>query len=153
MSQVASAFGLHFRCQQLRAGAVVDTTTPIRKVVPTVTFTLPGTDVEALLFDEETFDCVVSTLSLCCIPDHRQAAREMWRVLRPGCSLLLLDHVRSHTRLGLMIQHALERTRQGEYYTRRSLDYLAEVGFEISGVRSTRRGWVECVSARKPVTS
>jgi SAM-dependent methyltransferase len=110
-------------------------------------------DAEALPFDDETFDCVVCTLSLCCIPDDRQAAREMWRVLPPGGTLLLLDHVRSHTRLGLMIQHALERNRQGEYYTRRPLDYLAEVGFEISEVRSTRRGWVECVSARKPVTS
>src|SRR5579859_2739 len=75
-----------------------------------------------------------------CIPDDRQAAREMWRVLRPGGSLLLLDHARSRTRLGLMIQHALERNRQGEYYTRRPLDYLAKVGFEISEVRSTRRG-------------
>src|SRR5438105_2814690 len=96
-------------------------------------------DAEALPFDREVFDSVVCTLSLCCIPDDRQAAREMWRVLRPGGSLLLLDHVRSHTRLGLMIQHALERNRQGEYYTRRPLDYLAEVGFEISEVRSTRR--------------
>jgi SAM-dependent methyltransferase len=67
-----------------------------------------------------------------CIPDDRQAAREMWRVLRPGGSLLLLDHARSHTRLGLMIQHALERNRQGEYYTRRPLDYLDAGGSNAS---------------------
>src|SRR6266705_2340134 len=41
-------------------------------------------DAQALEFAESSFDTVVSTLSLCTIPDCRKAATEAHRVLRPG---------------------------------------------------------------------
>src|SRR5436305_7085522 len=50
---------------------------------------------EALDFADESFDTVTCTLALCTIPDDARAVREMWRVLRPGGRLLLLEHVRS----------------------------------------------------------
>jgi hypothetical protein len=50
-------------------------------------------DAQALDLPDARFDTVVCTLSLCAIPDDRQAVAEMWRVLRPGGRLLLLDHV------------------------------------------------------------
>src|SRR3954453_11485207 len=41
-------------------------------------------DAQQLPFDDESFDSVVCTLSLCTIPNDRAAAAEVRRVLRPG---------------------------------------------------------------------
>jgi ubiquinone/menaquinone biosynthesis C-methylase UbiE len=50
---------------------------------------------EGLPFDDDSFDTVVSTLVLCGVRDQARALREARRVLRPGCRLLFLEHVRS----------------------------------------------------------
>lgn len=47
---------------------------------------------ESLPFDEGAFDCVVSTITLCSIPDARQAMAELFRVLKPGGHILFLEH-------------------------------------------------------------
>jgi ubiquinone/menaquinone biosynthesis C-methylase UbiE len=47
---------------------------------------------EALPFDDDTFDCVVSTWTLCSIPDVSRAIGEIARVLRPGGRFLFLEH-------------------------------------------------------------
>src|SRR6266851_8374007 len=41
-------------------------------------------DAHNLPFPSTTFDTVVSTFSLCAIPDHQRAIAEIHRVLRPG---------------------------------------------------------------------
>lgn len=50
--------------------------------------------VEALPFDDGSFDTVVSTLVLCTVPDVPTALAEIRRVLAPGGRLLFLEHVR-----------------------------------------------------------
>lgn len=47
---------------------------------------------ESLPFGESAFDCVVSTLTLCSIPDVRRAMAELYRVLKPGGRVLFLEH-------------------------------------------------------------
>jgi ubiquinone/menaquinone biosynthesis C-methylase UbiE len=47
---------------------------------------------ESLPFDEGAFDCVVSTITLCSIPDVTQAMSELFRVLKPGGRILFLEH-------------------------------------------------------------
>lgn len=47
---------------------------------------------EALALDDRSFDTVVTTWSLCTIPDARQALIEVRRVLRPGGVLLFVEH-------------------------------------------------------------
>jgi SAM-dependent methyltransferase len=50
---------------------------------------------ERLPFADEQFDSVVSTWTLCSIPDPAQALREVRRVLKPHGRFLFLEHGRS----------------------------------------------------------
>lgn len=50
---------------------------------------------ESLPFADGTFDCVVSTFTLCSIEDPGRPLREIHRVLKPGGRFLFLEHGRS----------------------------------------------------------
>jgi ubiquinone/menaquinone biosynthesis C-methylase UbiE len=49
---------------------------------------------EALPFDDETFDSVLVTLTLCSVDNPARALSEARRVLKPGGSIVFLEHVR-----------------------------------------------------------
>ncbi|MDA2810222.1 methyltransferase domain-containing protein [Nocardiopsis sp. RSe5-2] len=110
-------------------------------------------EAHALPFPDEAFDTVVCTLGLCSVPDERPVIAEMYRVLRPGGRLVLLDHVGSHHRLILLWQRMLERNmlkQCGDYQTRRPLPLVERAGFAIEYSKRLKLGVVERVTARKP---
>jgi ubiquinone/menaquinone biosynthesis C-methylase UbiE len=110
-------------------------------------------DVQALEFDDQSFDTVVSTLTLCTIPDPRQAAREVYRVLRPGGRFLLLEHVRSPVPVVRAVQRALEPLAvrfEADHLLRQPRVYLEEAGFDIERFERSKWGIVERIVARKP---
>jgi ubiquinone/menaquinone biosynthesis C-methylase UbiE len=47
---------------------------------------------ERLPFADSTFDCVVSTFTLCSIEDVSRALAEVYRVLKPSGPFLFLEH-------------------------------------------------------------
>src|SRR6266540_3187100 len=110
-------------------------------------------DAQALDLPDASFDTVLCTLSLCAIPDDRQAVAEMRRVLRPGGRLLLLAHVAGAPRWVRAVQWLLERLTvplQGEYLRRRPLRQVQAEGFEVERHERTKLGIVERLTARKP---
>lgn len=110
-------------------------------------------DAQALPFPARRFDTVVCTLSLCSIPDERRAVQEMWRVLRPGGRLLLLEHVRSPVRAVRIGQELIEPLflwLQRDHLLREPLDTVECVGFEVEQLHRSKLGIVERLSARKP---
>jgi ubiquinone/menaquinone biosynthesis C-methylase UbiE len=110
-------------------------------------------DAHDLPFANSTFDTVVSTYSLCNIPDVGRAVGEMKRVLKDGGRLILVDHIRSENRLVLSFQKIIEfvsKRVDGDHMTRRPLEQVTEQGFEIRERDRFRLGGiVERVSAVK----
>ncbi|MBB4959699.1 class I SAM-dependent methyltransferase [Micromonospora polyrhachis] len=113
---------------------------------------LSRTDATALPFPTATFDTVVSTFALCCIPDERAALVEALRVLRPGGRLLLVDHVAASFWPLRALQHVVDLASiplQGEHYTRRPVTILRGLDVTIEETERLARGVIERVHARK----
>ena len=117
-----------------------------------ISTTLQEGDAQALDFSEASFDTVVSTLTLCTVPDCKQAAAEALRVLRPNGLFLLLEHVRSPVRAVRWAEQVLDplmERLEGDHLLREPMDYLEAVGFGIESCQRSKWGIVEQVVARK----
>jgi ubiquinone/menaquinone biosynthesis C-methylase UbiE len=115
--------------------------------------TLHQSDATALPFPAESFDTVVSTFALCCIPNERAALVEALRVLRPGGRLLLADHIRASFWPLRALQHAVDLASvplQGEHYTRRPATTLRGLGVTTEESERLAMGAIERVLVRKP---
>lgn len=88
-----------------------------------------------LPFDDAHFDCVVTTWTLCSIPDAGAALREMRRVLRPEGRYLFLEHGLSDEAGVERWQRRLEplhkRIAGGCHLTRRIDTLIASAGFTL----------------------
>lgn len=112
--------------------------------------TFAEADALALPFADASFDAVVCTYALCGVETVEGALAEMLRVLRPGGSLLLADHVLASAWPVRVLQRGLDLVTgpgQGEYWTRRPLLTLQEMGVSIAESRRQHFGVLECVHA------
>ncbi|WP_395691999.1 class I SAM-dependent methyltransferase [Nocardioides sp.] len=63
-----------------------------RRAAATVPVERVGLDGQRLAAQDQTYDAVLSTFTLCTIPDATRALGEVRRVLRPGGALHFLEH-------------------------------------------------------------
>jgi arsenite methyltransferase len=99
-------------------------------------------DAVALPYADATFDVGVSTQVLEYVEDVPAAVAELWRVLRPGGRVLVLDTDwdsvvwHSHDRIRTeRVLHAWEQHLADPYLPRRLLGHLERAGFEAEPVR------------------
>lgn len=109
-------------------------------------------DAGALPFADATFDTVVSTYVLCCVPDLDRALHEALRVLLPGGDLLLADHVASTSwpvRMGQRLLEAVTVPAADEHFTRRPVERLRHLDVELVDTHRHTLGVMEAVHARR----
>jgi ubiquinone/menaquinone biosynthesis C-methylase UbiE len=101
-----------------------------------VPITLTQVPVETLPFADETFDSTVATLVFCSVSDPARGFREVMRVLKPGGTLLLVEHVRSQRAIASRVQDALVPLTKwiagNCHWNRDTARTVAEVGFEVT---------------------
>ncbi|MGY0489771.1 class I SAM-dependent methyltransferase [Streptomyces sp. WG-D5] len=115
--------------------------------------TLSEASATRLPFPDASFDTVVCGLALCCIPDDRAAVAEMRRVLVPGGTLLLIDHVASHRFAVRTVQRVIQplMTRLADdHQLRRPLHLVREAGFTVVERERYSLGVIERLAALKP---
>jgi ubiquinone/menaquinone biosynthesis C-methylase UbiE len=90
---------------------------------------------EQLPFADATFDAALATFVLCSVDDPARALDEMRRVLRPGGTLLLFEHVRSRSPRWARVQDWLtplqRRVADNCHLNRATGDLVRARGFTI----------------------
>jgi ubiquinone/menaquinone biosynthesis C-methylase UbiE len=95
---------------------------------------------EDLPFEDASFDTVVSTLVLCGVDDQARSVREIRRVLKPGGTLLFIEHVRSDDSSLARFQDRmnwLNRLVVNCDCNRPTLSTIEDAGFTISRLEQT----------------
>jgi ubiquinone/menaquinone biosynthesis C-methylase UbiE len=95
-----------------------------------------GTDAQALPVAGASADFVLSTWTLCTIPDPGRALAEAYRVLRPGGALHFVEHGLSPEARVARVQRRLtplhRRLVGGCHLDRRIADLVADAGFRVT---------------------
>lgn len=109
-----------------------------------VPITLTPAPAERLPFPTAHFDSVVATLVFCSVLDPMRSLHEIQRVLKPGGSLLLLEHVRAQGEIAARIQDALvpvtTRLLGNCHWNRNTQQTVLESGFHIKQIRQVGGG-------------
>ena len=109
-----------------------------------VPISLTQASVEALPWADAAFDSAVATLVFCSVSDSVRGLQEIKRVLKPGGTLFLFEHVRSKTAVIAQVQDALVpvTTRLfGNCHWNRDAEQLVEAaGFQVAQVRTVGGG-------------
>jgi ubiquinone/menaquinone biosynthesis C-methylase UbiE len=116
---------------------------------------------EALPYDEDSFDTVVCTFTMCSVDDQMRALSELRRVLRPGGQLLYAEHGRAPDADVVRWQERLEpvwkRVMGNCHLTRPVTSAIERAGFAASPMAREYltpgprwAGWMEWGSAVKP---
>ncbi len=97
--------------------------------------------VERLPFPDGSFDAAVSTFVLCSVAEPATALAEVRRVLRPGGTLVVLEHVAGDGKLRRWQQRLtpVHRRIAGNcHLARDTRAALADAGFDVSTVEAVR---------------
>ena len=99
-----------------------------------------GLDGQALELADDSFDCAVTTWTMCTIPDLEAALAEVRRVLRPGGTLHFVEHGLAPDESVARWQHRLEPIQKrlfgGCHLTRQIVDLIERSGFTIKEIET-----------------
>src|SRR5207302_2204208 len=114
-----------------------------RKRIAASPFTVEfvGLSAEKIPVADASFDSVVTTFTLCTIPDVGNALREMHRALKPGGHLFFVEHGHADDPAVEQWQQRLNGFQQkvfgGCHLDRRISQLIADAGFEIGHVHNS----------------
>ncbi|HEY3791251.1 MAG TPA: methyltransferase domain-containing protein [Bradyrhizobium sp.] len=109
-------------------------------------------DVHNLDYPEATFDTVTTVFTFCSVPRPIVGLQELYRVLKPGGQILMLEHVRSAAigPVGVMMDLMTQLTRQfGPELNRDTVGNLQKAGFRLRRVENVYLDVVKTIEAVK----
>jgi len=120
-----------------------------RLVTASVPIALTQATVEALPFADETFDSAVATLVFCSVADPARGFAEIRRVLKPGGTLVLAEHVRAEGAMIARLQDALvpltTRLSGNCHWNRDTARTATMAGFQIISLRREGGGFLPMI--------
>ncbi len=112
-------------------------------------------DVQRLNYADQTFDSVVATCVFCSVPNPVLGLQEIRRVLKPGGTVLLLEHMRSENPVVGKIMdwiNPLIVPMMGANINRRTVENVRQSGLEIVQVEKLDGdGIFKRIIARRPM--
>ncbi len=109
-----------------------------------VPITLTQAPAEALPFPDATFDCALATMVFCSVTDPQRGFAEIKRVLKPGGTLLLVEHVRARGAFTATIQNMITpittRLTGNCHWNRDTAATVAASGFQVTHCRNLEGG-------------
>ncbi|HYY56044.1 MAG TPA: class I SAM-dependent methyltransferase [Pyrinomonadaceae bacterium] len=106
---------------------------------------------ERLPFPEDSFDAAVATLVFCSVASPRQAFSELRRVVRPGGTIALLEHVRPDGWLPGLLFDALSVITVAlfdDHFNRRTADEARRAGLRTVRVERSFFGIIQLIECR-----
>lgn len=122
-------------------------------------FALEQARAERLPFEDESFDTVLVTWTLCSVDDPKRALSEASRVLKPGGTLVFAEHVRPDSRVaGLffdLVTPLWRRVGGGCHPNRVTGRTIARSGLDVQELTRHRMHGLPTIAgtARKPVSA
>jgi ubiquinone/menaquinone biosynthesis C-methylase UbiE len=108
---------------------------------------LVQTCAERLPFADDAFDAAFATLVFCSVASPRQAFAELRRVVRPGGTIVLLEHVRPDGLLGYVFDalNVLTVALFDDHFNRRTADEARRAGLETVHVERRAFGIIQII--------
>lgn len=105
---------------------------------------------EDLPFQDHAFDAAFATLVFCSVESPARAFTELRRVVRPGGTVMLLEHVRPHGILGPLFDLFNFFTVRlfDDHVNRRTARLVSEAGLEVVDVKSRLFGIINLIKCR-----
>ena len=110
-------------------------------------------DAAAVPFPDGSFATVVTSCTMCSLPDVPQALSELRRVLVPGGRLLMFEHVRSRNwALGLVLDTTTLWNRwSGTEMNRHTIQAVKRAGFAVRRIESVFLDVIIAIEAERPL--
>ncbi len=108
---------------------------------------------EALPFQNNSFDAAFATLVLCSVESPARALKELHRVVRPGGTVVLLEHVRPAGLLGLLFDflNLFTASLFDDHINRRTAREASAAGLEVVNVERSRLGIINLITCQVQV--
>jgi ubiquinone/menaquinone biosynthesis C-methylase UbiE len=105
---------------------------------------------EQLPFHDGSFDAAVATLVMCSVESPAKALVELRRIVRPGGTVVLLDHVRPDGLMGPVFDLLNSFTSRlfADHFNRRTADEARAAGLEVTTREKHLRGIINLVVCR-----
>ncbi|QQS34308.1 MAG: methyltransferase domain-containing protein [Acidobacteriota bacterium] len=107
-------------------------------------------DAQYLPFAADSFDAAFATLVFCSIPEPKRAFAEIIRVVRPGGTVVLLEHVRPNGILGRFfdVLNLATTALIDDHFNRQTARTAEECGLELVDVQQSFAGVINIINCR-----